>query len=121
MMDELLKVYSNNEIEINNIEEKISLAISDLQEKRERLEKSNNEIKEQIKLQMEAKEIKKFENDYLTITYIAPTQRVTVDSKKLKEKYNEIYNECSKISNVKSSIRVKIKENVEEQKVEMPF
>lgn len=120
-MDNLLKIYSNNELEINNIEEKITVMIKDLQDKRTKLEESNNQIKEQIKQQMEVNNIKKYDNDYMSITYVAATQRVTVDSKKLKEKYNEIYNECSKVSDVKASIRIKVKENIEEQKVEMPF
>ena len=58
---------------------------------------------------MEENGVKNYENDYISLTYVAPTTRRTVDSKLLKEKYVEIYEECSKISDVKSSIRIKIK------------
>lgn len=109
-MDELMNIYQNNELELGKIEEQISLAIKDLQDKQKKLVDKNEEIKEKLKLAMEENQIKSYENAYLKITYIAPTTRVTVDSKKLKEKYSDIYQECTKISNVKSSIRIKVKE-----------
>lgn len=109
-MEDLLIKYSNNELELNKIEEQISIAIADLQNKQQELQNKNNEIKEQIKEAMEKNEVKKYENDYISITYVAPTTRTTVDSKLLKEKYEDIYNECSKTSDVKSSIRIKIKD-----------
>lgn len=118
-MEELLTLYANNELELGKIEEQISIAIAELQNKQQELQTKNEEIKEQIKLAMEQNEVKKYENDYISITYVAPTTRTTVDSKLLKEKYEDIYNECSKTSNVKSSLRIKIKdipkENVNEK------
>lgn len=112
-MEDLLKIYTNNEIEIAKIEKEISNAIANLQIKQKELQNKNEEIKEQIKLSMENNDVKKYENDIISITYVAPTTRVTVDSKMLKEKYENIYNECSKISDVKSSIRIKVKNNEE--------
>lgn len=118
-MEELLALYANNELELGKIEEQISIAIAELQNKQQELQTKNEEIKEQIKLAMEQNEVKKYENDYISITYVAPTTRTTVDSKLLKEKYEDIYNECSKTSNVKSSLRIKIKdipkENINEE------
>lgn len=118
-MEELLTLYANNELELGKIEEQISIAIAELQNKQQELQTKNEEIKEQIKLAMEQNEVKKYENDYISITYVAPTTRTTVDSKLLKEKYEDIYNECSKTSNVKSSLRIKIKdipkENINEE------
>ena len=58
---------------------------------------------------MEEKGITGYDNDYLSITYVAPYTKTTVDSKLLKEKYKDIFNECSKTSEVKSSIRIKVK------------
>lgn len=109
-MEELLTLYANNELELGKIEEQISIAIAELQNKQQELQTKNEEIKEQIKLAMEQNEVKKYENDYISITYVAPTTRTTVDSKLLKEKYEDIYNECSKTSSVKSSLRIKIKD-----------
>ena len=124
-MEELLTLYANNELELGKIEEKISFAIADLQNKQKELQNKNEEIKEQIKISMEENEVKKYENDYISITYIAPTTKTTVDSKLLKERYEEIYKECSKISNVKSSIRIKVKDlpknNQNENAEKLPF
>lgn len=118
-MEELLTLYANNELELGKIEEQISISIAELQNKQQELQTKNEKIKEQIKLAMEQNEVKKYENDYISITYVAPTTRTTVDSKLLKEKYEDIYNECSKTSNVKSSLRIKIKdipkENINEE------
>ena len=113
-MEELLTLYANNELELGKIEEQISIVIAELQNKQQELQTKNEEIKEQIKLAMEQNEVKKYENDYISITYVAPTTRTTVDSKLLKEKYEDIYNECSKTSNVKSSLRIKIKDTPKE-------
>ena len=45
----------------------------------------------------------------MTITYVAASVRSSVDSKKLLKDYPEIYSEVIKKSNVKSSIRIKLK------------
>lgn len=122
-MEELLNIYANNELELGKIEQAISIAIADLQNKQRQLQDKNEEIKEQIKNAMEENEIKKYENDYISITYVAPTTRATIDSKLLKEKYENVYKECSKISDVKSSIRIKVKDIPQDkQEIEkLPF
>ena len=125
-MNDLLISYSNNELEINKLDEQISLAIADLQGKQQELKNKNDLIKEQIKKTMEAEGSQKFENDFISITYVAPTTRITVDSKLLKEKYIDIYNECSKTSEVKSSVRIKVKgipkiEDKQIEKEQLPF
>jgi radical SAM superfamily enzyme len=114
-MEELLNIYANNELELGKIEQQISIAIADLQNKQKELQTKSEEIKEQIKVSMEKNEVKKYENDYISITYVAPTTRTTVDSKLLKEKYEDIYKECSKVSDVKSSVRIKIKDTPKEK------
>jgi len=115
-MEELLTLYANNELELGKIEKQISIAIADLQNKQQELQNKNDEIREKIKNSMEENEVKKYENDFISITYVAPTTRTTIDSKLLKEKYENIYNECSKTSDVKSSIRIKIKDIPKENK-----
>lgn len=46
--------------------------------------------------------------DGLKFTYVKPSTRTTVDSKKLKEEHPEIYAKVVKTSNVKSSIKTTI-------------
>lgn len=49
------------------------------------------------------------ENNFVVqIRYNKPTTRTTVDSKKLKEQHPDIYKNYSKVSNVKSSISLKV-------------
>ena len=113
-MDELLMELKENQFNLANIEEKISKAISTLQQQQKELSAKNEEIKVKIKNVMEEKGITGYDNEYLSITYVAPFTKKTVDSKELKSKYPDIYEECSKISEVSSSIRIKVKENKDE-------
>ena len=46
--------------------------------------------------------------DGLKFTYVGPTVKNTIDSKKLKEEYPEIYKKVAKKSNVKSQIRTTV-------------
>ena len=50
-------------------------------------------------------------NDLFTLSYKAPTTRETLDSKKLKEDMPEIYDEYVKISDVSSSVSIRLKED----------
>lgn len=68
-----------------------------------------DELKAAILAEMEAKNIIKVDNDILTISYIASTDRETLDSKKLKADLPDIYDEYVKIQPVKASIRIKVK------------
>lgn len=68
-----------------------------------------DDIKEDIKREMENQGIVKIDTDDITITYIAETERETFDSKKLKEDNKALYDEYIRFSPVKSSIRVKVK------------
>lgn len=72
-----------------------------------------DEIRAKLCELMEKQGVKSWETDNLKITYIAPIDRQSVDSKKLKEKYPIVYGECQKISKVKSSVRVSIKEEID--------
>ena len=58
---------------------------------------------------MESKGIIKLDTDELTISYVAPTDRETLDTKALREELPDIYDTYAKISPVKSSIRIKLK------------
>ncbi len=69
----------------------------------------NDELKNAMKEAMESKGIKSFENEFVKITYVAPTERVSLDTKKIKAEVPELYEAYSKTSEVKSSVRVKYK------------
>lgn len=67
------------------------------------------DLMEKLKLKMEEKGIKKFDNDYISVTYIDETLRVGVDADKLKTEHEEVYLECLKETKVSSSVRIKMK------------
>lgn len=46
----------------------------------------------------------------LKVTYVEPIDRLSVDSKKLKNEYPEAFKNCQKLSKVKASVRITIKE-----------
>ena len=73
------------------------------------IKKKEDELKEDILKEMELKGIIKVETDDLTISYIAPSKRETFDSKRLKEENPDLYDLYVKLSDVKSSIRIKLK------------
>lgn len=64
-------------------------------------------IKEQILKEMEERQINQIKLGKRVISYIAPTTRESVDSKKLKNEYPEIWAKCRKESKINSSIRIK--------------
>ena len=74
------------------------------------LEEQDKTMRKQLEAAMEQYGVKSFENDILKITYTEPTTRTSVDSAKLKDKYPSVYEECSKTSAVKGSVRITVKQ-----------
>ena len=68
-------------------------------------------LKELLLIEMEQKQIKSIKDEIngITITYTAPTQKETFDSKKFREEHTDLYDEYVKFSEVKSSIRIGVK------------
>ena len=84
-------------------------AIAEIEIKKKELDEMNKKMREQLEAAMEQYNIKSFENDLVKITYTEPTTRSSVDSAKLKKNYPDIYTECSKVSEVKGSVRITVK------------
>ena len=68
-----------------------------------------DEIKKAILEEMESRGIIKLETDDLTIRYVAPTERETLDAKTLRQEAPDIYDTYVKLSPVKPSIRITLK------------
>lgn len=88
----------------------ISDKIDEFERNIKKLKEQEDLLKQSILEEMEAKGIVKIENDDLLISYVAPTDRETFDSKKLREDNPDLYDEYIKITKVKSSIRIKVKQ-----------
>lgn len=69
-----------------------------------------SEMREAIINAMEANGLKSFENDRIKLTYTAPSERVSIDSTRLKKEKPEIFAEYQKISKVKAGLRITLKE-----------
>lgn len=93
------------------IPEKFAKEYKKMKKLQDELTKTENEIKAKLIEMFESipeREQNSVSMDGLRFTYVGPTQRKTVDSKKLQEEYPEIYKQCIKFSNVKSSIRTSV-------------
>lgn len=84
-------------------------AIKDISLKKKELEDQDKKMRDELEAAMEMYGVKSFENDIIKITYTESTTRTSIDSTKLKKNYPDIYAECSKISDVKGSVRITVK------------
>lgn len=73
-------------------------------EQKAAMELKEKRIKEAILQAMEENNIKSFENDFVSIKYIPPTTRKSVDTAKMKEE--GVYDVYLKESSVKSQVRL---------------
>lgn len=102
---ELIKV--ENENAILNLD--VSRQIAEFERKIKEIKEQEDSLKAMILEEMENKNILGIETDELKISYVAPTDRETLDSKRLKSEKQDIYDEYVKMTPVKSSIRIKVK------------
>ena len=109
MENKLVVQFEENQQAIANVNKKIEQEVGHLIAYRERLEAANTEMREQIKQAMEENGVKKFDGDLVAITYVAPTTRTTFDSKRFAEERPGVYKKYLKTSEVKGSIRIKVK------------
>jgi regulator of replication initiation timing len=84
--------------------------VTDLMIQMKKAEAQITKIKEALLKAMEDNGIKKFENEKLTFTYVAPTIRKTFDKKAFEKAHPEIdLGQFDKVSNVKASVRIAVK------------
>lgn len=100
-----------NVIETNNaiVSAEICAQIAELEAQAKVLEDKRKAVKNEILRLMEENGVIKIDNEVLTITYVASTDRETLDTKTLKEELPEVYDAYIKISKVAPSLRIKIK------------
>ena len=69
-----------------------------------------NEMKAQLLELMKTNGVKKFEIDgQLSVAYVEPTERVSLDTKKIQANHPEIYEMYLKKSPVKESLKITLK------------
>ena len=97
-----------NDTQIEKIAE-LEQIIKDLDSQVKEAKQKQDELKGALLQEMESRGLKSFEKGNLKITYVAPSTRTTLDSKAIKEKYPEIYEENAKTTDVKASLKITLK------------
>lgn len=69
-----------------------------------------NEVKEAVQKAMEENDVKSFENDTIKITYVAPVEKETIDSARLKKELPNVARDFTKKVTQKASVRITVKE-----------
>ena len=87
----------------------VIISIADLVKQKTAIEKAEKEMKAQLEAAMVEYGVEKIDHEILKISYIKPTTRISVDSKKLQSTYPHIYKECSKTSDVKGHVKIEVK------------
>ena len=103
-MTQLIKIENGTSL----LDIEVSNKIAEFERQMKHIKEQEDALKEAIKAEMEAKGILKVEADGIAISYVAPTERETFDSKKFKADNPDLYDEYVKFTPVKSSIRIKI-------------
>lgn len=85
------------------------VSIDNLKQQIQDYQKTIDEFNEILIHKMEENGVKKFENDDLSITYVAPFERETIDSKKLKADLPDIAKKYTKVSTIKASVKITLK------------
>lgn len=83
--------------------------IAKLEQAYKSIKEKLDDYKDAILKEMEANSIQKIESEFVSLTYIAPTDRETFDSKAFRAAHKDLYDEYVTMKPVKSSLRVKVK------------
>ncbi len=84
-------------------------AITALTVQKKKIEDQEKEMRMQLIKAMEQYGVKKFDNEIVKFTYIAPTVRNSIDSAKLKKELPDVAAKYMKISNVSASVKIEVK------------
>lgn len=105
----LSKVQVGDDEEYKLVNPEIAQKIIEFEKMAKEIKEKEDDIKKAILEEMEDKGIVKVENDEFIISYIAPTDRETFDTKSFRAAHEDLYDEFVKMTPVKSSIRIKLK------------
>lgn len=90
-------------------------AFMEIEEKAKQAQATRDGVRAEMLALFERQGIKSWEspNKKLLVTYVAPQDRISVDSNKLKKNFPQVYAECQKLSKIKAQIRVTVREDVD--------
>ena len=73
------------------------------------IKEEEDKLKAALIAEMEKYNVLSIDSPELRISYVAPTERETFDSKAFREDFADLYDEYVKIAPVKASVRIKVK------------
>lgn len=108
-MDELITVKDGFAI----LDHTVATQIADFERVIAQLKEKEDELRERILCEMERKGIKKIDTMDLVLTYKAPYDRETFQSKQFREDNPDLYDSYIRMTPVKASVSIKLKEDKE--------
>lgn len=69
----------------------------------------NDEFKARLLEAMEEYGVEKIQSDYFTVSYVGEHETIRLDPKEVRMKYPRVHAECSHVTPVKASVRVRLK------------
>lgn len=102
---EIIKIEEN----VALLSEEVTAKIVEFEKQIKLIKEEEDKLKQTILSEMEKNNIIKLESENLTISYVAPYDRESFDSKAFKEVHQDLYDEYVKMTPVSSSIRIKVK------------
>ena len=84
--------------------------LAEFERKTKEIKAAEDALRQKILEEMEANNLKSVDTDEMMISYKAPYDRETLDSKKLRADHPDLYDNYVKITTVKASVSIKLKE-----------
>ena len=109
------EIYKRPELVIDpELQEKYLLAEQQvilMEQETKKIQAIRDELRQQILELFEQQSIKSWESPdrKLLVTYVAPMDRLGVDTAKLKTKFPQVFTECQKVTHIKAQLRVKLR------------
>ena len=98
--------------DVNSMLQKLSeleFAIMEIENTAKEYEEKAKSLREGLRAEMEKSGVKKWETDNIVVTYVNSSERRGIDSVRLKAEQPDIYEQYSKVTNVNSTIKIKLK------------
>jgi predicted phage-related endonuclease len=85
--------------------------LAEFERKAKEIKEAEDEIRAKILEEMQQNDIKKIETDDMVISFVDASDRETFQTKEFRAEHADLYDEYVKITTVKPSVRIKLKES----------
>lgn len=104
-MDDIIRIEDGNAI----LDPDAAARFATFERQAKQIKKAEDELKKAVLAAMERHNVIKLDTDELSISYVAPTERETFDTKRFRAENPDTYDDYVKFSKVKPSVRVRLK------------